>query len=168
LAQETEKTLEERFRVPFGFFHDNGLLMADTAAIRARGMNVDSLAEALRARALELPGVKEIFTPRGLAASLTLEANRWKRTIPPGTGWLLAGVPREGYIWTLLPDVAMHGTVNPPDVLVPIAFVGKGIPAVRPDRVVRTVDIGPTLAALLGVTPTERVEGIPLPEVTGR
>lgn len=168
LARETARTLEARFRVPFGFFHDNGLLMADTAAISARGMNVDSLAEALRERALELPGVGEAFTPRGLAAARTLEANRWKRTIPPGTGWLLAGVPREGYIWTLLPDVAMHGTVNPPDVLVPIAFVGRGIPAARPDRVVRTVDIGPTLAALLGVTPMERVEGIPLPEVVRR
>jgi len=167
LALETAGLLEERFRVPLGFFHDNGLLMADTAAISARGMNVDSLAAALRERALELPGVGEVFTPRGLAAARTVEASRWKRAIPPGTGWLLAGVPREGYIWTLLPDVAMHGTVNPPDVLVPIAFVGRGIPAARPDRVARTVDIGPTLAALLGVTPTERVEGVPLPEVVG-
>ncbi len=168
LARETARALEARFRVPLGFFHDNGLLMADTAAIGARGMNVDSLAEALRERARELPGVREVFTPRGLAASRTLEAHRWKRTIPPGTGWLLAGVPREGYVWALLPDVAMHGTINPEDVLVPIAFVGKGIPAATPDRVVRTVDIGPTLAALLGLTPTERVEGIPLPEVVRR
>lgn len=168
LARETGRILEARFRVPFGFFHDNGLLMADTAAISARGLNVDSLATALRERALELPGVEEVFTPRGLAASRTLAADRWKRTIPPGTGWLLAGVPEPGYIWRFEWDEAAHGTINPEDVLVPIAFVGRGIPAARPDRVVRTVDIGPTLAALLGVTPTERVEGIPLPEVTGR
>jgi len=45
--------------------------------------------------------------------------------------------------------------------------MGAGIPALRVERVARTVDIGPTLAALLGIRPTEAVEGIVLPEVRG-
>ena len=49
----------------------------------------------------------------------------------------------------------------------PIAFYGPGIRAQRPARAVSTVDIAPTLAALIGVTPTEAVDGHVLEEVVG-
>ncbi|HKX16668.1 MAG TPA: alkaline phosphatase family protein, partial [bacterium] len=63
---------------------------------------------------------------------------------------------------------AEHGSANPEDIAVPIAFYGAGIPARRVERRVSTVNIGPTLAALIGVTPTEPVDGAPLSEVIGR
>jgi arylsulfatase A-like enzyme len=50
---------------------------------------------------------------------------------------------------------------------VPIVFLGPGIRPQRIRRPVRTVDIGPTLAALLGVTPTEPLDGRVLPEIAG-
>jgi arylsulfatase A-like enzyme len=52
-------------------------------------------------------------------------------------------------------------------VTVPLAFMGAGIAARRVERPVRTFDIGPTLAALLGIRPGEPVEGVALPEVIG-
>ncbi|HVH08600.1 MAG TPA: hypothetical protein VM736_02290, partial [Gemmatimonadales bacterium] len=54
------------------------------------------------------------------------------------------------------------------DVTVPIAFYGAGIPAQRLARPVSTVDIGPTLAAWVGIEPTEPVDGRVLGEVMGR
>jgi arylsulfatase A-like enzyme len=46
--------------------------------------------------------------------------------------------------------------------------VAASIPAGRHERLVRTVDIAPTLAALIGVKPTERLDGSVIPEVVGR
>jgi arylsulfatase A-like enzyme len=42
---------------------------------------------------------------------------------------------------------------------------GSGIRAGEYTRPVRTVDIAPTLARLLGVRPTERLDGVSLREV---
>ena len=49
----------------------------------------------------------------------------------------------------------------------PIAFWGPGIRAQRLARRVSTVDIGPTLAAFIGIAPTEPVDGHVLDEVVG-
>jgi arylsulfatase A-like enzyme len=46
--------------------------------------------------------------------------------------------------------------------------MGSGIAAQVVDRAVRTIDIGPTLAALLGVRPLQEVEGVALAEVVGK
>lgn len=165
LAEALSRTFGARYHAPFGFSHDSGLLLADTAALSARGVNVDSLAQAVRDEALGLTGVDQVFTPALLAASLDPGAARWQRTIPKGTGWLIAATAKPGYVWSLSPGIAMHGTTNPDDLQVPIAFFGPGIKRGRYDRVVRTVDIAPTLAALVGVRPTEKVEGVVLPEV---
>jgi arylsulfatase A-like enzyme len=51
---------------------------------------------------------------------------------------------------------------------VPISFIGEAIPVGRHERLVRTVDIAPTLAALIGVKPTERLDGSAIGEVVGR
>lgn len=62
---------------------------------------------------------------------------------------------------------AQHGAAHPEDVAVPIGFYGPGIAAQRLARRVRTMDIGPTLAACIGVAPTEAVDGRVLEEVVG-
>jgi arylsulfatase A-like enzyme len=54
------------------------------------------------------------------------------------------------------------------NVTVPSIFAGAGVrPGIHP-RPVRTTDIGPTLAAMLGVRPAEATDGRPLREVIGR
>jgi arylsulfatase A-like enzyme len=64
-------------------------------------------------------------------------------------------------------DGTSHGTTNLDDVRVPLLFRIPGVAPRRIERVVRTVDLAPTLAALLGIRPTERVEGVVLPELFG-
>ena len=57
---------------------------------------------------------------------------------------------------------ATHGSPHDYDARVPVLFYGAGInPGHYPD-VVRVVDMAPTLAELLGVRPSERLDGVPL------
>ena len=52
-----------------------------------------------------------------------------------------------------------HGSPYRYDTWVPIVFAGPGIQPGEHDKAVRTVDIAPTLAALLGITPPKDVDG---------
>lgn len=166
---EGRRRFDVRYNRDFGFRFEYGLLMADTAQLHALGVGVDSLASHWAADARRTTGVARVYTPRSLAAAPASDvyAARWRRSIPPGTGWLFAAVPEEGVIWSLT-GVANHGTPLEADVRVPIIFAGPGIRPGRYDRPVRTVDIGPTLARLIGVTPTEPVLGQVIPEIVQR
>jgi len=90
---------------------------------------------------------------------------RWRNALPPDVGWLVCVVASPNFVWSSGKLSAEHGTLNDLDVGVPIAFMGAQIPARTFDRSARTVDIGPTLAAYLGVHPTERLDGVVLTEV---
>ncbi len=165
-ADQGRARFDRRYRRSFGFRFEYGLLMADAAQLRALGVDVDSLSEAWAAEARRRTGVARVYTPRSLgrAPASDVYAERWRRTIPPGTGWLFAAVPIAGVIWSRT-GLANHGTPLEQDVAVPILFAGAGI---RPGRYARPVvveDIAATLAALIGVRPTERITGRPLPEV---
>ncbi|HEU5042126.1 MAG TPA: hypothetical protein VFT84_14955, partial [Gemmatimonadales bacterium] len=168
LADAASRSLGRRYRTDFGFGFDSGLLAADTDALAARGVSVDSLARTLARAASARPGVRRVFTPATLRAAKAddPEAALWRNQLPPDLGWLLAVVIEPGFAWSL-PDrtIAQHGSTAPRDVAVPIAFLGPGLGPARVTRPARTVDIGPTLAALLGIAPTEPVDGRVLPEI---
>ena len=170
LADRTGRALTQRYRVGFNLSFGSGLLPADTAALSARGISVDSLASALAAAARRVPGVLRVYTPKTLLAAPASdrEATLWRNQIHPSFGWLICAAIEPGYVWSEADQtMAQHGSTADLDVTVPIAFMGPGIGAARIARPVRSVDIAPTLAALLGVRPTERLDGQVLPEVTG-
>jgi len=163
---DVERGLEERYHMPFDLSFDNGLLSADVDALRARGVDLDSLSDALARRIGENPNVAQVFTPRTLAqAPDTGTAGLWRRLIPAGYGWLAAASVRPGYVWSSGALGGEHGSGNAEDIEVPIAFFGMGVAVGRVDRPARTVDIAPTLARILGVKPTERLDGEVLQEV---
>jgi hypothetical protein len=112
--------------------------------------------------------VARVFTPRTLAAGsdTDLVVHRWRRQLPPDFQWLAAIVLKPGYIWSSS-GMATHGTPSQQDATVPIVFMGPGIKAQHSDRAIRTTSIGPTLGALIGVTPTEPVDGAVVTEVSG-
>ncbi|MFL5494458.1 MAG: alkaline phosphatase family protein [Gemmatimonadales bacterium] len=147
---------------------DSGLLSADTAALRARRIGLDSLTAALAGQAARRPGVRRVYTPTSLWSSPAddREAGLWRRTIPSGHGWLICVSLKPGFVWSP-PDqlIAEHGSTAPADIEVPIAFLGRGIRPGVVHRPVRTVDIAPTLAALLGLRLPEPLDGVPLPEI---
>ena len=143
---------------------EDGLLYGDTAAIRARGIDIGRLADSLAAEARGLAGVWRVYTPRTLvrATRADAEARLWRRGIPPTQGWLIAASVRGGYVW----ERTDHGSTTLADQRVPIAFWGMWLERGRPVRVASTTDIGPTLGALLGIRATEPVTGIVLSEVS--
>ena len=146
---------------------DGGLIFGDFKGAAARGYNVDSVGNAMAAELRKMPGVREVFTPATLAAakSTDIDAMRWRRQLPADWSWLVAVCIDEHWIFGSGKSSTGHGTTNPDDVLVPLLFRVPGLPAARVERSARTVDIAPTLAALLGVKPLEKVEGVVLPEV---
>jgi arylsulfatase A-like enzyme len=70
-------------------------------------------------------------------------------------------------MWNSSRTSTSHGTTALVNRRVPIIFRVPGLAPARPSRVIRTVDIAPTLAALLGIVPTEPLDGVPLPELVG-
>jgi predicted AlkP superfamily pyrophosphatase or phosphodiesterase len=169
VARGASAALARRIPGDFAIDADGGLVTADVAALRAHGVNVDSLAAKLAAEAGSLPGVVRVYTPRTLALAPRADssAGLWRRLLPADLGWLLCGITAPGYVWSTGGVSAEHGGAHAEDIAVPIAFYGPGIRAQLIERPVSTVDIGPTLAALIGVKPTEAVDGHVLAEVAG-
>jgi arylsulfatase A-like enzyme len=71
-------------------------------------------------------------------------------------------------VWSPAITLAMHGSAQPDDQRVPVAFLGQGIAPRQYTDTVSTTDIAPTLAALLGVKPSERLDGHVLPRIVPR
>jgi arylsulfatase A-like enzyme len=63
------------------------------------------------------------------------------------------------------PVVAMHGSPWHYDTHVPIIFWGPGIDPGQIHRLVHPVDVAPTIAAYLGMTPPGASQGTPLSEI---
>lgn len=159
-----------RWRIDLGAGAEAGLVFGDVAALRSRGVNVDSLEAALAAEISALPGVRHVYTERSLAAAkgTDIDAMRWRREIPDGFGWLVATVAKPHFVFSSNTAETTHGTTSLDDIRVPLLFKVPGVASRRVERVVRTIDLAPTLAALLGIRPTEPIEGVPLPELFGR
>ena len=170
IAAGVGQRLRERYQVDFGLDFHSGLVSADVAALRARRVNVDSLAAALAADVQQLPGIARVYTPATLAAAPASDedARLWRRLLPADYGWLVAALPKPGYVWSPGGLRAEHSGAHPEDINVPVVFLVPGATPQHPTRPVNTVDIAPTLAALLGIKPTEPLDGVVLPEVLAR
>jgi hypothetical protein len=154
-------------REPFAF-HE-GILTGDVAALKRAGVNVDSIARAAAERMQATTGVRRVFTPATLKAAPGSDADAvlCRRALPDDFGWLTCGFVAPDYIWSPDIPIAMHGSAQPDDQRVPIAFLGPGIRAAEYPDTVSTTDIAPTLAVLLGLRPGERLDGRSLRQVTG-
>lgn len=167
LVRELTDTYGRRFLTNFSFDGGSGLLSADVAALKARGVNVDSLAREVTRKAAALPGVSRAWSPATLKAATGDDARLWRRTIPADHGWLVAASLKRDWIWADDAGWTNHGTTNASDMHVPVIFLRPGLAPRKVSRRVTTEDIGPTLAALAGTRPTEPVTGKVLIEVTG-
>ncbi|HKG94874.1 MAG TPA: alkaline phosphatase family protein [Gemmatimonadaceae bacterium] len=143
--------------------YEAGMFFANRAKLRQDRVDADSLLRAFVADARRIPGVLRA----DLMAQVTKQdttrdaiARRWYHAIPPD-------LP-VGAVVTLEPGVFpgpvthavfSHGTPHDPDAHVPVMFYG---PPFRPGRYgvfARVVDMAPTLAAVVGVAPTETLDG---------
>jgi len=133
----------------------------DRAPFTRAGVSVDSVARALASRMLTITNVARSDLFADLAKVDTTRdqlARRWLHMFATGGEAILATSLKPYSLWWTTPN-AGHGMPYDDDAHVPLIFWGQGVRPGRYTQPVRTVDIAPTLARLLGVTPTERLDG---------
>lgn len=85
-------------------------------------------------------------------------SRRWVQMFPPDVPAIAVITLTEGSYWSTYP-IAQHGTPHMQDSHVPIIFYGPPFKPGRYPQFARTVDLAPTLAQVLGVVPTEPLDG---------
>jgi hypothetical protein len=144
-----------------GFLFDSGVLELDRPALARARINQDSLVQVVRSDFLKVPGVARADRISELARRDTVNdrvARRWLH--------IFSGEDQASLVVTLAPYnywvasfYAQHGSPNDPDARVPIIFYGKDVRPGRYSEFARVVDMAPTLAAIIGVTPLEKLDG---------
>jgi arylsulfatase A-like enzyme len=145
--------------------NDDGFRVRDRAAFTRAGVDPDAIA-ALWVRELrQLTGVLRADLLRDLAQADTVQdviARRWLHMLPVDGAVRAVVTPKPfGYYQGV--TYATHGLPHDYDTQVPVLFWGTGIAAGRRAGEARVVDMAPTLAARLGITPLERLDGRALP-----
>jgi len=144
-----------------GFSFDGGVLELDRSALSKARINRDSLVRAVRASFLKVPGVGRADRISELAQRDTVNdriGRRWLHMFSDEDKAALV-VTLAPYNYWLSSYQAQHGSPNDSDARVPIIFYGSGIKPGRYDEFARVVDMAPTLAAIVHVTPQEKLDG---------
>lgn len=145
-------------------FTEGVFFVRDAAAFHHAHVNADSVALAFAAALRKVPGVlrADLFTSLA-KANLKKDkiARRWLHMFDPGGAARMA-VTLTPYSYWASTTYATHGMPHDPDAGVPVLFWGAGVRAGAYSDEVRTVDMAPTLAALLGIAPTEPLDGVVL------
>ncbi len=138
---------------------DNSSYHVNPAALAAKGLALDRVADALRAALLADPEVAAAYTRAQLTGAAPLdEFGEMTRLsyYPPRSADVLF-VEKRGYISRAAGTT--HGTPYEYDTHVPLAFYGAGVkPGMHPEQVA-VEDLAPTLAAMLGVTLPPEAKG---------
>jgi len=143
---------------------ESGAVFLDRAAAGKRQVGDSALAVFARVARRTL-GVQRVDRFEGLekAPPTDVVARRWAQMFPKDFRPALVVTLEPGSIWGY-GIVATHGSPHPDDSHVPILFFGAPFAHGRSATFVRTVDIAPTLAQVLGVKPLEALDGVPLAE----
>ena len=89
-------------------------------------------------------------------------ARRWLHSIPADLDVVGLVTPKPFVYWApagTLVTGATHGSPNDEDAHVPVLFWGQPFGHGRRTELAKVVDMAPTLARVLGVQPTEKVDG---------
>lgn len=139
----------------------SGIISLDRRRLAAKRVNADSVVESLRRELLAIPGVMRVDRVSGLAAAAAKGdkiARRWLNDIPVDFDAELTVTLQPYYYWQAT-RYATHGTPHDQDAHIPVLFMGPMFIPGKYDAPIRSVDVAPTLAAALGLTPTEPLDG---------
>jgi predicted AlkP superfamily pyrophosphatase or phosphodiesterase len=150
---------------PLVISRTNGIVL-DTGAALARGIAPEDLRQAVAARLRRISSVDEVMTygdlfgPRAVVRGYR---DMYRRSFRSDRAPDLALRLVE---YTLIDDDqygTTHGSPYDYDTHVPLVFAGLGVAhGIAITTPVRSVDIAPTLAALLGITPPNDIDGVTL------
>jgi predicted AlkP superfamily pyrophosphatase or phosphodiesterase len=145
------------------FFYDFETVSLDRTKLAHAGVNADSLLDAFASAAKRVRGVWRVDRMRDLRRADPVAdpfARRWSHQLPLNSPVELAITLTRGSNFTTLP--ATHGSPWDQDAHVPVIFYGPWIKPGRYSEFVRVVDMAPTLAAVIGVRPLEKLDGVAL------
>lgn len=144
------------------FVMEQNIVLLDRLAFKKKSLDPDSLLSYFAELARAQPGVARVQRFKEVFADSAKDpiSRRWAHQFPPTVNveMLITLTPYS----TWGGNVASHGSPYDYDSRVPIIFAGNGIQPGQYKDFVRTVDIAPTLAALLGLKPSEPLDGVPL------
>ena len=141
--------------------YQDKIILVDRARLVAKGVPFDSVVTALRAQLLAIPGMARVDRVSGLAAAAAkgdMIARRWRQALPADMPAVLTVTFKPGY-YVYTTRYATHGMPYDLDARIPVLFMGPGFRAGRFPQPIRSVDVAPTLAARLGIPPTEPLDG---------
>lgn len=144
------------------FMYDGETVSLDRAELTRAHVNGDSVLDAFASAAKRVRGVWRVDRLRDLrrANQSDFVARRWSHQIPESSPVELAITLTRGSTFGTIP--ATHGSPWDQDAHVPVIFYGPWVKPGRYTDFTRVVDMGPTLAAIVGVTPLERLDGVVL------
>lgn len=151
------------FGLPAGAvrIEDRMVRVVDPAALRGAGVSTDVVMDAYAAAIRRIPGVARVDRWPDLAGMDTTNdevARRWLHMIPPDLAPELVVTIRPYSVSTTQTSFT-HGLPYDHDSRVPVVFYGAPFRSGRYDAFARVVDMAPTLAAVIGVSPTEPLDG---------
>ena len=147
------------------FDFDTGLLfLRDNGRLAALGYRTDSIIDVVARRMRAVSGVARVDAPAALAAADTVAdpiARRWLHEVSPDGGVVLVVTLAEWNAWGFPGGVqiAEHGQPSDLDAHVPLILWGTGLRGGIYSNRANTVDIAPTLARVLGLSPLSVVDG---------
>jgi predicted AlkP superfamily pyrophosphatase or phosphodiesterase len=140
---------------------ESGSLIIERNRAGVSAALINAAADSFVAVARRIPGV--LLSERfGALATRDLGkdaiARRWIQMFPPDVPVEAVVVLTPGSYWDPF-SIALHGTPHDDDSHVPILFFGAPFKPGSYPQFARTVDLAPTLAQVLGVSPTEPLDG---------
>jgi hypothetical protein len=161
LAQRYETAMAARGLGRGVFSYDDAMLTLDRTAFARAGVDADSVLDAFIADAKREPGVGRADKISALAKADTVKdpvARRWLHAVPPDLPIEVVVTLKPGSVWG---DYAtgIHGGPSDDDAHVPVVFYGPPFKPGRYGEFARVTDLAATLAAVLNVRPTNRLDG---------
>ena len=148
---------------------DMGILLLRRAAFASAKLSADELVSRVAEDMRDFPGVLRVDAARDLerAPASDYVARRWNHMLPRGSPAELVVTLEPHHAWLTLPN-ARHDSPHDYDTHVPLILHGPWFTPGRHERFVRVVDLAPTLARVLGVRPSEPIDGVVLDEALAR
>lgn len=166
LVRRTWDALGRKGATEAAFDFEYGMVFADTLELRRIGVRADTLVRGFLAAAARVPGVLRVDTRAELQRADTVQdhvARRWLHSLPPDLPVVATVTLRPYVYWGAVSGAwstgATHGSPHDYDARVPVLFWGRPFAPGRRTERARVVDMAPTLAHVLGIAPTERLDG---------
>ena len=147
---------------PGGLAFENGALFLSRDSMKMSDRIAIMAVDAFIATARRTKGVLRADRPRDLTRRNLVKdvvARRWVQMFPADLPVAAVVTLVEGSYWAPYPPIAQHGTPHDQDTNVPMVFYGQWFRPGRYEEFVRTVDIAPTLARVLGIKADPTVDG---------